>query len=111
MADDDNVTERRHGQVLVEYRMKKMEEEQEKTNVSLVNLDNKLDGLRADLFEKAIFVSITQMQLELQQRDFRIQSLEATRTTNISERMIKIGFGVAILAAVVSPVVSIWIGH
>lgn len=98
--------DRRAGDELIKFRLDKMEGEQEKTNLSLLSLDTKLDNLRSDLFERSVFVSLTTLQLELQSRDFRIQSLEATRTTNISERLIKAGLGLAILCAVISPVLS-----
>lgn len=111
---DSNQPERRKSDQLAEYRMNKMEIELEKTNTNLIGIDNKLDILRGDLFERSIFVNINTMQLELQKRDFKIDNLEEQieeiekeKDTDVNLRLVKIGIGIALFTGVASSIIGI----
>lgn len=69
--------ERRKDDALIDYRLREVEKDLDKQLVIVNGVDAKLDALRADLFERAIFVNINQMQLELQSRDNKISNLQA----------------------------------
>lgn len=114
MPPGDDLPERRKVDDLAEFRMNKMEKELEKTNDVLIGLDNKLDTLRGDLFERSIFVNLNTMQLELQQRDYKILTLESTvndmqeqKDSDTNLKWVKWGVGVALLSAIGSTIVGI----
>lgn len=110
MADEPELPERRMAPGLTEFRLGRVEAEVEKTNAVVTSLDNKFDGLRADLFERSVFVTLTTLELQLQQRDLRISQLETVRVTDeekkLSSSTIKWGIAGAILAAIASPIIT-----
>jgi hypothetical protein len=113
-SDDLDLPDRRKTDTLTNFRMDKMERELEKTNDTLIGLDNKLDTLRGDLFERSIFVNLNTMELELQKRDYKIISLENNletmrqqRANDTNLKWVKIGTGVALFAAIASALIGI----
>ena len=115
MVDNpSNLPERRKDDLLVGYRLDQMEKEQEKTNLVLNSLDLKLDTLRADLFERSIFVNINTMELALQQRDYKILDLQRKikeideqdeKDTNL--RWVKVGIGASLFVGVLSCAIAV----
>lgn len=98
----DFLPERRTGQNVSEYRLTRVEDEMKDQNRKLDTLDNKLDGLRQDLFERHPFVPsgvFAQYQASIEQR---VTSLESTNTSNISNGLIKVGITVSIIGSILA---------
>lgn len=103
MPDDNEfLAERRSGQNVSEYRLTRVEDELKDTNRRLEGMDNKLDGLRQDLFERHPFVPsgvFAQYQVSIEQR---VTSLENTNTNSISNGLIKIGIAVSVIGSILA---------